>query len=71
MTTETTTTTNNTPRWNWADDCLTMSNYADFQADDCEYFAECDEHRYFDEDGNTVTVDSDGFVTFSAGMMFD
>lgn len=48
--------------WEWADEKLASSAFADFEATDCEYDAETGDHKYFDDDGACVAVTTDGQV---------
>ena len=48
--------------WSWADEKLESSDYAAFEASDCEYDPESGEHRYFDDFGRCIVVEADGEV---------
>jgi hypothetical protein len=52
-----------TENWNWADEVLAGSEFADFEVDDCEFSPETGYHLYFDEKNNGIAVTPLGDVT--------
>lgn len=48
-----------TENWDWADEIISG---CDFEAVDCEYDAETNEHKYFDQDENCAIVLPNGTV---------